>query len=603
MAWKKGTATDFLDFIDKIESFCTKTLFAGTVSAGGGNTGDGIVYGASATDDSVAETWTLTCTTGGGNGVAIFSVSGSVSGAQANATCGEPYSIAETSFTILGGAADFVATDSFTFAVASGTAEYTVKRGNSTGGNVSNDYLSNVEWGEFDSESCIVNEDVDTLGLQAYTGLLATGDLSISMWVWPLGQYFPTGSSNDQYPYMRVIASPPAGSTTLWFGEWGTPTSRTFVVDVGLSPYSITMPSPLPISTWTHVCITINRTTNAGTVYINGTSTATGTLVVPVNTGRLDILTDVGASVVHPPAGALRDIQCYTKVLSPAEVSTIYGGGTATGVVHRWVCDEGTGEQYVQDSIAGSSYDMEIGPTKKELIIMGKGDAGTSEIYTGVQSYTNAVDRWNFALQAFTGYVDSNGFSAQPGAISAPPGMLLQDAPFNYYIHTTPNRIFLYADVGGNDESAYLGWYIPYFSEDQWGYPVAVGGSAEIHTIAPSDTTDDHRAWFNLSDALQILKAGAWSKIKTSDPMSVDSFNSTSHDTDINGEYPLFDFIPFSAANSLYFGSFEGTQIPVRANTLVSGDVLVDSAKARLVIGDTFRTGQGTLVALDLTGD
>lgn len=128
MAWIKAQASDYKDCLERVKNFCTKETAAGVGTPGGGNTGDGTVYGASATADSVAETWTLTCTTGGTNGTAIFSVSGSVSGAQAAATAGVPYSIDEVSFTITAGDVDFVTSDSFTFSIASSTAEWVVDR-------------------------------------------------------------------------------------------------------------------------------------------------------------------------------------------------------------------------------------------------------------------------------------------------------------------------------------------------------------------------------------------------------------------------------------------------------------------------------------------
>lgn len=128
MAWIIATASNYKDCLERVKDFCIKETAAGAITPGGGNTGNGTVYGASATADSVAETWTLTCTTGGGNEVAVFSVSGSVSGAQADATAGVPYSIDEVSFIITAGSVDFVSSDSFTFTVASSTAEWVVDR-------------------------------------------------------------------------------------------------------------------------------------------------------------------------------------------------------------------------------------------------------------------------------------------------------------------------------------------------------------------------------------------------------------------------------------------------------------------------------------------
>jgi len=126
MAWKRITVTDYKDSILQIKDFATKTMFAGAVTPGT-NTGTGILYGASATEDSVAETWTVTCTTIGGDAEAVFSVVGSVSGTLANAaTSAAPYYSEGICFIILAGSVDFALGDSFTFAVASGTAEWEV---------------------------------------------------------------------------------------------------------------------------------------------------------------------------------------------------------------------------------------------------------------------------------------------------------------------------------------------------------------------------------------------------------------------------------------------------------------------------------------------
>jgi len=131
MAWAKRNATDFKDCLDQINDFATKTLFAGAVTPGGGNTGDGVVYGASGSEHSVdGETWTLECTTGGGDEVAVFSVTGSDAGVQVAATSGVPYSIDRVSFIILAGDTDWVAggtPDSFTFSTSTGTAKWTTE--------------------------------------------------------------------------------------------------------------------------------------------------------------------------------------------------------------------------------------------------------------------------------------------------------------------------------------------------------------------------------------------------------------------------------------------------------------------------------------------
>lgn len=215
MPWCKKTATDFKDCLSQIIDFATKAFEAGAATPGS-NAGDGIVYGQSASENSVVETWTLECTTGGdliftgttapgtadtyvqtgtndgkptyttatravwwstantrwynttlaeigtppvtagfelvtasnigtwtaigtstgspisaastdgSDGSAVFSVTGSVSGVKATATCGAPYSIAEFSFILLSGTVDFMAGDTFTVGVVASTALWSV---------------------------------------------------------------------------------------------------------------------------------------------------------------------------------------------------------------------------------------------------------------------------------------------------------------------------------------------------------------------------------------------------------------------------------------------------------------------------------------------
>jgi len=77
-------------------------------------TGNGTFDTYSVDDSSPVETWTLTCTAGGATGT--FSVVGSVSGAQANATVGTPYD-SIVLFTLTDGTEDFIIGDDFVFDV------------------------------------------------------------------------------------------------------------------------------------------------------------------------------------------------------------------------------------------------------------------------------------------------------------------------------------------------------------------------------------------------------------------------------------------------------------------------------------------------------
>lgn len=86
--------------------------------AGGGNVGNGYVTTIHTKPfATVNQTWTLTCTLGGGDGVATFSVVGSVSGSIGPATSGTEFisNAAGLKFTIKVGTLNWTVGDSFTF--------------------------------------------------------------------------------------------------------------------------------------------------------------------------------------------------------------------------------------------------------------------------------------------------------------------------------------------------------------------------------------------------------------------------------------------------------------------------------------------------------
>jgi hypothetical protein len=78
---------------------------------GAANTGNGVVKLFDTKPSGVAETWTFTCTTGGAS--AVFSVVGSVSGAQASLTINTNYENSHIAARIEGGSTAFVIGDDF----------------------------------------------------------------------------------------------------------------------------------------------------------------------------------------------------------------------------------------------------------------------------------------------------------------------------------------------------------------------------------------------------------------------------------------------------------------------------------------------------------
>jgi hypothetical protein len=125
MAFKIGYADGHKNLLIAVKGFLCNAKKAYNIEAGA-NTGDGYVSAERASTAPVNETWTLTATS-----ATNFTVTGSVSGAQAAATVGTPYDNGIVAFTIVAGDTAFVATDSFTFDVADGlgaTEVYTATR-------------------------------------------------------------------------------------------------------------------------------------------------------------------------------------------------------------------------------------------------------------------------------------------------------------------------------------------------------------------------------------------------------------------------------------------------------------------------------------------
>lgn len=111
MPYQTGNADNYLDLLDKLRQFvCGFASAAAPVYTG---TGNGTLDGFTTSPGAPSETWTIKCTVTAPDG-GTFSVVGSVSGAQADATVGTPYDNGIISFTITDGSIDFVIDDQWT---------------------------------------------------------------------------------------------------------------------------------------------------------------------------------------------------------------------------------------------------------------------------------------------------------------------------------------------------------------------------------------------------------------------------------------------------------------------------------------------------------
>ncbi len=113
-------ANDHKDLMNRVRQFITG--YGTFPTPGFAGVGDGTISDVNSPPPYLSETGTITCNLGGGTGVATFTVSGSVSGAQADATVGEFYETAGKLFEFLikDGPIDFVIADVFTVIITEG---------------------------------------------------------------------------------------------------------------------------------------------------------------------------------------------------------------------------------------------------------------------------------------------------------------------------------------------------------------------------------------------------------------------------------------------------------------------------------------------------
>lgn len=117
MAYTVGIASDYLNLFQRLRGYLTGKMSIENEISNPLNTGDGYLKNLLPGLTPVAESWTLVCTTGGGDGVAVFSVTGSVTGASSAATCGVDYNNGVVVLNVKYGATDYVIGDEFTFDV------------------------------------------------------------------------------------------------------------------------------------------------------------------------------------------------------------------------------------------------------------------------------------------------------------------------------------------------------------------------------------------------------------------------------------------------------------------------------------------------------
>jgi hypothetical protein len=161
-------------------------------------TGNGTMTGMDALPLAVTESWTVTCTVAAVNG-GTFSVTGSVSGAQAAATVGTPYDNGKVQFTINDGTTDFTVGAQFTFT----TTQSALKAANQT-------------WTQLRYDTVSANRELILKGFglsgtdEIYIGIRTYHDVPGDYYNFLMGTFtgYVSGNTFDTQPGARLSGVP-----------------------------------------------------------------------------------------------------------------------------------------------------------------------------------------------------------------------------------------------------------------------------------------------------------------------------------------------------------------------------------------------------------
>ena len=162
-----------------------------------------------------------------------------------------------------------------------------------------------------------------------------SGGLTLAAWIKPSGPGTPSKAI--------VSFSAGAGSNDIWLG-WqpgiGLEILLTDTVAGGTRSAADNVEPQVDV--WEHCVVTIDAGGNAK-LYRNGVETGSGFVSLPANVARNQNY--IGHSVYNDPfPGCIDDVRVYTRALSSAEISELYG------LVGHWKMDEGVGATAADNS-------------------------------------------------------------------------------------------------------------------------------------------------------------------------------------------------------------------------------------------------------------
>jgi len=236
--------------------------------------------------------------------------------------------------------------------------------------------------------------------------------------------------------------------------------------------------------------------------------------------------------------------------------------------------------------------------TNRELILRGPGLSGDQQIFVGFRTYHDATaDYYNMSSAGFTGYVDGNTFTAQPGYFES--GIPAHNLRIDYWLTVNAQCIIFGLKVGTPVyEHGGAGYFLPYATPGQYPYPLFVGGMLNgVPATRFSDTSHSMYVKGSRANLGMRFIDGTWKQVATW-PWNNNSLAQTYQLRDTNSTYQLLPVVLCDGSNM--YGELDGLYSisgfgNVVESTLTIGDV------DYVVLQDVGRTGFADYYALRLS--
>ncbi len=466
--------------------------------------GDGRVYMAALSARAVLEEITLTCTTGGGDGVAIFSVSGGTTGAftTANITAGVRYVSNDVYIYIR-------TTVNWSAVADADRIRFTFEQGRSTA------LVQETELCTFTAATDLIerddNENWTDHGYQQGGGIFVADAVD---------------AANDGFHLIASIAT-----DALTIDDTLSTIADETADSVTIQPYD-----PRPAN----VGLVVDFTNTGDEVFLQGVTDGWNSLnITEGDYIRIENAATGGHNdfwkvirVFTSGGGTNRDtLQLEAGAITADDADDTV---TITGyhIPERW-CEDRFREGADEVSMTAPPTEDGDGNFNTTWEFHGPGISGTEANHGSVSSlFSNSLGHYNISMRMADSFLRSNSHGTHPNSSDQFVYVLLNNAPMQFYASYNGDAMWGFVRGTGADEPFYLGVMARHGTTLQLPFPAFVGGCAGIDDdgstqLLNNNTTAKHSAFyranmdtgggglpvFETSRAWFQRKDGAWGNI------------------------------------------------------------------------------------------